>query len=228
MLVYGCGSRPHFISDVNSIALSDPSIGKRYILVPGNQGITPDDLEFQEYARYIEIILRPLGFSRASTEADADIAIFVSYGVGIPQNHQYSSATPLYGQTGVTSSTTGGMIMPMGGGMASYSGNTTYTPTYGVTGYQTQVHSYTTYMRFLEVAAYDLDAFRREKRQRQVWKTDAVSTGTNNDLRRVVPYMVAAMKPYVAGNTGQAVRVEFNENESAVAAIRTSVSVQPQ
>jgi hypothetical protein len=108
----------------------------------------------------------------------------------------------------------------MGGGMASYSGNTTYTPTYGVTGYQTQANSYTTYTRFLEVTAYDLSAYRHEKRQRQVWKTSAVSTGASNDLRLVLPYMIAAIKPYVAGNTGRSVRVELEEEDPTVSSLR--------
>jgi hypothetical protein len=171
----GCSSRLRYISDVNSIALTDQSIGKRYVLLPGNERVTLDDLEFSEYAQYVGLILAPLGFTKAATEQEADIAILVSYGIGNPQSHQYSSSIPVYGQTGVSSSTTSGTIMPLGGGMASYSGNTTYMPSYGVTGYQTQVQSYTTYTRFLEVAAYDLYAFRHEKRQRQVWKTSAVS-----------------------------------------------------
>jgi hypothetical protein len=124
----GCSSRLRYISDVNSIALTDQSIGKRYVLLPGNERVTPDDLEFSEYAQYVGLILAPLGFTKAATEQEADIAILVSYGIGNPQSHQYSSSIPVYGQTGVSSSTTSGTIMPLGGGMASYSGNTTYMP----------------------------------------------------------------------------------------------------
>ena len=113
-----------------------------------------------------------------------------------------------------------GTIMPMGGGMASYSGNTTYTPQYGVTGYQTEVHSYTTYTRSLQLVAYDVAAYRHDKKQRQVWKTTAISTGSSKDLRRVLPYMITAAKPYLAGNTGQSIHVELKENDPAVAALR--------
>jgi hypothetical protein len=216
----GCSRSLRYISDVDSIALSDQSVGRHYLLLPGNQGSTPDDLEFLEYARYVETVLAPLGFSKASTEQDADIAIFLSYGVGAPETHQVTSSSPVYGQTGVSSATTMGTIMPLGGGMASYSGNTTYTPQYGVTGYQTQSHSYTTYTRSLQLIAYDVAAYRHEKKQRQVWKTSVISSGSSNDLRLVLPYMVAAMKPYLAGNTGRSVRVELLEKDPAVDALR--------
>jgi hypothetical protein len=167
LLITGC-ARPRFYTDVDSIALSDQSVGKRYLLLPGNQGSTPDDLQFLEFARYVHSVLTPLGFSKATSEQDADIAIFLSYGVSSPETHQVSSSSPVYGQTGVSSSTTSGTVMPMGGGMASYSGNTTYTPQYGVTGYETQTHSYTTYTRTLQITAYDVAAYRHEKKQRQV------------------------------------------------------------
>jgi hypothetical protein len=209
----GCYRSLTYISDVDSIALTDSSIGKRYLLVPGNQNVTADDLEFNEYARYVDRILAPLGFSKAAAEPQADVAIFLSYGVGDPQTHQYSTSIPVYGQTGVSSSMTTGTITPMGGGMASYSGTTNYTPTYGVTGYQTRMRSYTTYTRFLQIAAYDLASYRHERKQRQVWKTTAISVGRSNDLRLVFPYMVAAVKQYVAGNTGKSIRVELAEDD---------------
>ena len=216
----GCSRSLRFYTDVDSIALSDQAVGKRYVILPGNQGSTPDDLEFLEYARYVETVLRPLGFAKATSEKDADVAIMLTYGVGSPQTHQVSSSTPVYGQTGVSSSSTTGTIMPMGGGMASYSGNTTYTPKYGITGYQTELHSYTTYTRFVQLAAYDVAAYRHEKKHRQVWKTSAVSTGSSGDLRFVMPYMVSAMKPYLASNTGRAIKTELKEDDMSVAALR--------
>jgi len=220
LLTTGCSRSLLYISDVDSIALSDQSVGRRYLLLPGNQGSTPDDLEFLEYARYVETVLTPLGFSKASTEQDADIAIFLSYGVGAPETHQVTSSSPVYGQTGVSSATTSGTIMPLGGGMASYSDNTTYTPQYGVTGYQTHSHSYTTYTRSLQLIAYDVAAYRHEKKQRQVLKTSVVSTGSSGDLRLVLPYMITAMKPYLAGNTGRSIRIELKEDDPTVTVLR--------
>lgn len=211
----GCSRSLRFVSDVDSIALANQPVGKRYLLVPGNQNIAPDELEFLEYAKYVDTILTPLGFSKAPTEQEADLAILLSYSISTPQTHEVSESIPVNGQTSVASSTTMGTIMPLGGGMASYSGDTTYSPTYGITGYYTEVSSYTTYTRFIQVAAYDLLAYRNEKRQRQVWKTSARSTGGSNDLRLVLPYMLAAMRPYIARNTSRAIRIELEEDDPA-------------
>ena len=60
------------IAIMDSTALSDQAVGKRYVILPGNQGSTPDDLEFLEYARYLETVLRPLGFAKAGSDKDAD------------------------------------------------------------------------------------------------------------------------------------------------------------
>ena len=84
LLAAGCTRSLRYYTNVDSIAVSDQSIGRRYLLLPGNQGTTPDDLEFLEYARYVDTALAPLGFLKATSEQEADIAIFVSYGVSAP------------------------------------------------------------------------------------------------------------------------------------------------
>ena len=101
-------------------------------------------------------------------------------------------------------------------GFGAYSGTTTYTPTYGITGYTTETGSYTTYTRFLLLDAYDLAIYKREQKLSQVWKTNVISIGRSNDLRFVFPYMVAALKPYVAENTGRLVQVDIEEASPAV------------
>ncbi len=103
LLATGCSRSLRYYTDVDSVALSDQSIRKRYLSLPGNQGGTPENLEFLEYARYVDAVLAPLGFSKASTEQDVDIAIFISYGVSAPEAHQVTSSIPVYGQTEVSS-----------------------------------------------------------------------------------------------------------------------------
>lgn len=162
----------HFISDVNSIALTDSSTGRRFIIQPGNKDVTVEDLEFNEYAAYVNRVLISTGFNTAMNERDADIVVFLSYGIGNPQSHIYSDGA--------------------------------------------EVASYTFLDRFLQLDAYDMGAFRKENKRRQVWKTTVISTGPSKDLRRVMPYMVAAMKPYVAKNTGRAIRVKLREADPTV------------
>lgn len=211
-----------FVSGVDSLVQPDASTKKRYVLMPGGKDIDASDLQFIEYANYIEKILNERGFVKASQMPEADIAIFLSYGIGNPQTHQYSYSLPVMGQTGVSSSSTYGTVSTSYGGVGTYSGATTYTPTYGVTGYTSHVDSYTTYTRFLFMDAYDIAAYKQDQKMNQVWKTSVVSTGSSNDLRLVFPYMAVAMKPYIATNTGRKIEVEVLADDPQVSQIRGS------
>lgn len=214
------------VSGVDALAQPDASTKKRYIIMPGSKDVQPRDLQFLEYAGYVKKILNEKGFVEASQFADADIAVFLSYGIGNPQTHHYSYELPVWGQTGVSSSTTYGTLSTYGG-VGTYSGTTTYTPTYGVTGYTSQVDSYTTYTRFLLIDAYDVALYKQEQKMNQVWKTSAISTGSNNDLRLVFPYMAIAMKPYIGSNTGRKIEVEVLTDDPQVIQLRGIVSPVP-
>ena len=43
-----------FISSVDSLAQADATVKKRYILMPGNKNVVVGDLQFQEFAAYID------------------------------------------------------------------------------------------------------------------------------------------------------------------------------
>jgi hypothetical protein len=176
-------------------------------------------LQFKEFATYIHRALLAQGFTKAESLERAEIAIFLAYGIGDPQEHSYTYALPVWGQTGVSSSTTFGTLKTYGS-FGTYSGTTTYTPTYGITGYATQVGTYTTYFRFMLLNAYDLDAYKKENKLSGVWKTTATSTGSSGDLRRVFPILVAASKQYFGLNTEQKIEILLEETSPAVIEIK--------
>jgi hypothetical protein len=150
---------------------------------------------------------------------EANIAIFLGYGIGEPKEHTYTYSMPVYGQTGVSSSNTFGTATAMGG-MATYSGVTTYTPTYGIVGSQTYSGSYVTYTRYVVMDAYDFKSFRETKKEKELWKTEVTSTGSIGDLRYVFPVLIAGSVPYLGGNTGQAVIVTLTDNSPEVLKIK--------
>lgn len=107
----GCatvGQQPQYHVEVDSLAAPTAREKHTYLLLPGNEGITWDDLQFQEYALYLMRVLNSQGFISADKAEDADVAIVLSYGIGDPQTHQYSYALPVWGKTGVSSSHTYG------------------------------------------------------------------------------------------------------------------------
>lgn len=221
-LVFGCATvedKSQFNISVDSLASISGATKKTYLLLPGNDGITWDDLQLQEYAVYLMRVLNAQGFISAERIEDADIAIVLSYGIGDPQTTQYSYTLPTWGQTGISSSHTYGTASVYGK-TGTYSGTTTYTPSYGVTGYTSHLGSMTTYFRYARITAYDYKAFRETEKQIQLWRTLATSSGSSGDLRRVFPVLIAATVPYLATNTGKQIPVELYESDKVVKAVK--------
>jgi hypothetical protein len=218
VLLAGCAT-PRVQGGIDSLARPDASSIRNYILLPGNKDTQPADLQFQEYATYIHRALAARGFVHATNFETADLILFLSYGIGDPQTHQYTYALPMWGQTGYSGSTTSGTVTRYGN-YGTYSGTTTYTPTFGVTGYTAQVGSYTTYFRYFLLDAYDLNAYKRDQKLSQVWRSTVTSVGASGDLRRVFPVMVAASADHLATNTGQKVNFALKEHDPSVSQIR--------
>lgn len=217
-ILLGCAG-PMYHVKIDSISGFDTGTKKRYILLPGVKDVDPNDLQFREYSSYVERALSSAGYVRARDFKDANIAVFLAYGIGDPKDHQYSYSLPVWGQTGVSSSTTYGTIRSYGS-YGTYHGTTTYTPTYGITGYTTHVGSYTTFFRFILLDAVDLEEYRRSEKIVQVWKTTVTSRGSSGDLRRVFPVLVAAVRPYIGTNTGKQIDVTLTEGDKAVSEIK--------
>ena len=222
-LMVGCATRGFHI-DVDSISAPSSDTLSKYILLPSLERVEVGDLQFQEYAAYVERALVSKGYTKANGFEDADIGIFLRYGIGDPQAHQYSYLLPTWGQTdwdrtGVFSSNTYGTISSYGN-TGTYSGTTTYIPTYGITGYQNISSSYTTYFRFLSLLGIDLSTYRETEEVKEVWRTTVTSTGSSNDLRLVFPILVAASKPHIGMNTGKIIKVILKETDDRVTEIR--------
>lgn len=217
-----CGTGPlRYSTQVDSLASPNATQAKTYLILPGNAGVTADDLQYQEFATYVMRSLTANGFVEAKKFDDADVAVVLTYGIGDPQTHEYSYSLPTFGQTGVSSSQTSGIVTSSG----SYSATTTYTPSFGVTGYVPQTGSVTTYFRYVVMAGYDLKVYQATGKQVQLWRTRITSTGTSGDLRTVFPIMIAAAEPYVGVNSGKQVTVELKEGDKSVLAIK-GISVQ--
>lgn len=207
-LLSACVTTPptKFVVSVDSYARADAKAKAKYVLLPGNAGVEADDLQFQEFSKTLDTALASRGFVKVSDLSAAEVAILFSYRIGDPKSDQVSVDVPIFGQTGVIGATTVGNVSRSG----AYSSSTTYTPAFGITGYTSSMTSYTTYTRTSMIGAYDATAYSQGKPV-QVWRTSMVSTGSSGDLRRVMPFLVQAATPYLATDTGRAIRVEIEE-----------------
>jgi hypothetical protein len=200
---------------IDSISTSQTAFKKKYILLPGLKNVSQSDLQFKEFSRYIEKALNSRGYIKVEDVNDAEIAILVLYGISAPQST--ISSVPIYGQTGISSSSTVGTISTFGS-TSTFSGSTYYTPKYGVVGSMPVTR--TKYTRYLVLDAYDLDEFRESSKELEIWKTTVISSGRSGDLREIFPYLIVASTPYIGTNTGKQVTVKIFKNDKRVLEIK--------
>ena len=213
----GCATtqRPSYTVSVNGLATQTTNAAASFVILPGDKNVAATDLQFQEYAGFVERALGQRGLHRAPSVDEADMMIFLAYGIGDPKEHVYSYSLPHFGQTGVSSSTTYGSIYGN-----SYSGTTYYNPTYGITGYSSQVGTYVTFTRHVFIEAVDLPTYRSQNKVVQVWKTEIVSVGSSGDLRKVIPVMIGAASSYMGTNTGEIRTVNLYEDDPRVMLVK--------
>jgi len=212
-LLPACGAR--WEATVNSYVDPGYSGGKSFTILPGSEKTSPDDLEFKEYAQLVSSALARKGYSRTTDANNADIAVYLTYGISDPTHIPYTYNAPVYGQTGGGSSNVS--IQSRGPYGTTYTqGTVTTAPTYGVVGYNQYSGVNTTYTRSILVEAIDLNLYRAKNTRAQIWKTTLVSTGSIGNLREVMPYLVTAMEDYLGTSDTVTIRVDKKGNKKVV------------
>ena len=222
LLLAGCATvdkRTLFSVSVSSYSRPGVDAKKTFVLLPSQEGRTADDLQFLEFSAYVERALMARDFQKAADFGSADLAIFVAYGIGDPQTQTYTYNLPVWGQTGVASSTTTGSVNVYGN-TGTNSQTTTNTPQYGIRGYTTHQGSVTTFTRHAFLTAYDLVEFRNNKKELVVWETKIASVGSGGDLRLIFPIMIAASRQYIGVSTGKIVNVFLHEDDVPVLEVK--------
>ena len=152
--------------NINSIAISSPDLkSKTYTLSSAMKNISSNDIQFKEFAGYVNYMLSKKGYKLVNK--DADLLIRLAYGIGSPKT--------------VTSSKT--YTTSDGYGYSIFYDYWTYVPPTT----ETITTQKTTYKRYLLLEAYDVKDL-----SSQLWKITVKSAGTTSDLRIVFPSMLAA------------------------------------
>ena len=221
LFLSGC-SNTYYEVNINSISSGEALNYSKCTILPYDPNLMVNQLQYKEYTGYIERILLQKGYEVIDNEGDVNecgVLILINYGITEPHESIYSYSTPIFGQTGVSSSYTTGTINNFGNTM-SYSGSTTYTPQYGVIGSQSHIGTLITYSRFLILDAYDLRESRKTNKLVQLWSTFVVSTGSSGDLRAVFPVLLASSKQYIGSDTGKMVQVNISENDKRIKEVK--------
>lgn len=192
MLFTGCA---RFVKSEISVFHELPSSlgGMSYTIIPFKE--QEGSLEYKAYERSIKQELDAKGFRETSLE-NTDVVILFSY--GIDTGKEVVLSYPIIGQTGVSSSSTYGTIQSYGS-YGTYSGTTTYTPTYGVVG--TGVASHTQYTRFLKVDILNKTAL-SENKITKIYEAKVISRGSGGQLPAVLPAMIKSLFADFPGKSG--------------------------
>lgn len=223
LVASSCATTKTFLVQIDSIGNNAYHEEKTYIFVPTEKDVKADDLRFIEYTGYIEKVLSKKGYTKVDSAQDANIIVYVMYGVGDPQQHQYAYSVPVYGQIGV-------VPHPPASGHGPGPGNPPesfhkapfghFSPVYGIIGSTTHYESYVTYFRYCKIEAFDLKLLKENDVEKQLWSTVITSTGASDDLRLMMPYMIAGAQDYIATDTGKKVEVTIDENDKRVEYIK--------
>jgi hypothetical protein len=204
------------VSGLKDATMSRPP---SYVILPGIEGVDTADLQYLEVKRYLRPALESQGMREATVPHEADVVVFVGYGIGEPKTYNYAYSLPVYGQiSGGTTTYSGTAYGP--GGTVTSRGTATTQPTHGVVGSRNVVDSRTTYSRFISLAAVDLQHYRKTQVVRQAWTTAVVSVGSSGDLRHIIPVMLAAATPYLGTDTKETLFIRLKEGDPRITEVR--------
>lgn len=223
VLISGCASpTPSYNVGINSIDRGVSTEGMSYLLLPSEGVAEANELQYIEFSNYVRMALSERGFVEEDDPNKADLAIYITYGIGDPATSNYTVAIPVFGQTGISSSHTTGSVSRFGNS-ATYRQTTTNIPSYGLTGFHNVERSSTQFTRHVFLTAYDFSNFRETDEFVVLWDTRIVSIGSSGDLRQVFPVMIAAAMDQIGTNTGKILTVSIKERDRRVRFLKGEV-----
>jgi hypothetical protein len=214
-----CGCRAYDV-EVNAWTDGSNISSQPYCIVAAAADMVPSDLQFAQYAAWVKLGLAERGYTETSLEK-AQTLIAMAYGMNGPYAASYVSAmgaTPTVtgaagyssanagGATSVSASVAGDADDPPAGGATSAGVSVAHVnrmhgePVFVGGYYGSYYNGYTSsvFVRFLHLAAYDNVGGHRGA---QRWRVDITSSGTENDLRSIMPFLVAAAYNYIGTDT---------------------------
>ena len=217
---------PRVNTSVSSLASEDSSTFKSYVLIPSSNSVSINDLQFKEYSSYVKRLLKKNGYKDSQDKENPDLVIFVGYGIGEPEQSQYTYSMPIFGTT-PTGVYTLNATSTNNGGTTQLDGTLTQQRALAVTGYSTHTNIRTNYTRHLELYAVNLSEYQLTGEVLPVWQSTVVSRGSNGDLRYVFPYLVAALDGFVGIDSGTSVDVTVRQDSLVKRYVQGLESIMP-
>lgn len=200
-----------YTAKINSISGKEEISNKRCIIVSSDKNISPNDLQFLEFSEYVKRALANDDYIFISDPSKADVAIAIGYGVGNPETRTHTYSMPVFGKTGLSSTTTKY-------DWYSNEAKTQLNYNYGI--YTKDVNvSVTTYKKYVTVEALDLKYFKKNKKVKQLWKTMVYNIDANDDLRVHFPFLIAAANIYLGKDTERTIDNQIYDDDEIASSI---------
>lgn len=235
----------YYVSSIDSYGQYDLK-GKKFSIESGMKDVSETDLQFKEFNSTVTKSFIRKGAIATNNRNDADIIVLLQYGISDPQTYQENIPIPIWGRTGIASSTTtkksnsntygsaygnayssGGVTSGSVYGSSTTNKNSTsstqYNYNYGITGVYNQTVTRTEYYRYCNVYAYD----NKTKSNDMLWKTSISSTGSSGDLRETLPYLVYTGMDFYGINTGKKITLSTKSSNGVNLLTETKTETTP-
>jgi hypothetical protein len=227
---------------VDSLSSTTAGSKRTYVILPGNPDVQPLDLQFQEFKLQTERVLQYRGFIAAPDPETAELIIFLAYGLGTPSvSYDYLSPPPPPTEAPpppppAAAPASQPLAQPIAYSEPSAPPApppaTTHQPPAASSAAQGSSsalppHSrHIRYLRYLSLSAIDLAYFNATGELAEVWRTNVSSIGKSDDLRRIVPVMLAAATKRIATGTNGRIEVRVTERHPKARYIRGEITEQ--
>ena len=216
----GCANS--FTVQVNAIAKSTLPEAQQvhYVLVSGMEKIDKDNLFYREYSAYFDHVLQSRGFVKVADKTKANTEIRFEFGLSEGRPGISVQSWPIYETTGPETIT-----ITERASDGSSSTRTLYIPP-RITriGTSTETRSYTLFTHVASLQARALNS--KGETGEVLWMIQISSTEETNDQRLLMPYLAAAMRDFIATNTGQQAILDIHHDDPYILELRGLL--QPQ
>lgn len=221
----GCAGRPtkpyriaHEII-INSYSKQSIHKNKYLAILPRDQNIS-NSFQYHEFSTYLQRTLEQKGYNITSDTNQADILIYLKYETLGPENCQRTYHTPVYETP---------KVINVNNVPASNNFNDAFTASFNnayatqprQVGTQEHIENYVTYTCSMNIGATI------KSTKEDIWLIEITNTSENNDLRRVVPVMLAGAKEFIGKNSGQKISKIVYEDTEEVLQIKGTPKNKP-
>lgn len=190
--------------NISSLGEEIQSSRLKYVLRPFDSTYCGDYLMFRELQDYVIRGINRLGLRQTTDIDSADYVFFFDYGISDPERYEYEITNGIYTSIGQISADSRSSTK-----FNYYPGYTTVKNAiiYGST--TTSFSSYTqhshvkVYTHYILLSCFDRLKMNSDFNTSILWKMKADAETSNNDMRIVIPYLIAGSHTLFGKNTGK-------------------------